>query len=764
MVLDLETSAAYMSSNMKDEGRQDQSLLEDASTLLMFSKTQNEGRLEDTNGSEKTSGAITSQEVTPTASSSGIAFNALTSPGPASVALVKDDEGVSEDIKGSNAKKGIVAAAALAQAAIMPLPLRKKDLSAKSASSGIKDEQSADRIVGTNHEQEDSVTEEKVRDLQHSDIGKENNLREADIASVPESYIVDPDDGIITCICGYDDDDGFTIQCDHCFRWQHAICYGIEAEDDAPDDFLCNICNPRDVDVKGARKKQQERLRNIQNKKRRRSVNATNREGKSKDVGSINKDSNQVDNIEVTIGEGIEGDQNIKSDPLRKQTYMTAKESYPAVYLTLTKNDFKDRYVEIFVNEHGDDDWVIPYSKKSFKPIPIEVKPYSDNNHSRIFPGFPKLGVYIKQNCEEDDLIEEYLGEVDFQRKYLQDPRNNYRIWGTAKPKVIFHPHWPIYIDARLSGNLTRYLRRCCNPNVELVTIRTNGGSNQDAIKFVLKAMRPIAKGEELLIKWDWDLRHPIWKLINNNVPIDSIEEPKRYLLIHSVDTVLGSCDCACGSSSKDCHLNKVKKFSQSLYRSVKSKMNNRYKLNEILHGKNLENKNQTPILCKLAHDAISDAARASEILLNFNASKLKGIRTKNSTKNRKRTRSNSFLNSRADKYVHLLGPLNKKISSNVTTHAITDPDEYDESDINDIEMLAIPVEIKIKESVLECDGMEHETTIPSDRKENSSKEFSSTDSLGISASKSTLNSQAFHPHVKKKLSFADYKKKLKPT
>lgn len=86
--------------------------------------------------------------------------------------------------------------------------------------------------------------------------------RKPDQWPVSESYIVDIDAGIITCVCDFDDDDGFTIQCDHCNRWQHASCFGIDNIENAPDDFLCDKCDPREIDVEAAniRQKQQRGL------------------------------------------------------------------------------------------------------------------------------------------------------------------------------------------------------------------------------------------------------------------------------------------------------------------------------------------------------------------------------------------------------------------------------------------------------------------------------------------------------------------------
>ncbi|KAJ2814929.1 SET domain-containing protein 3, partial [Coemansia erecta] len=59
----------------------------------------------------------------------------------------------------------------------------------------------------------------------------------------------DEDQGLIRCICDIDDDDGFTIQCENCLVWQHAVCVNID-QDSVPEEYLCEKCNPRKLDVK----------------------------------------------------------------------------------------------------------------------------------------------------------------------------------------------------------------------------------------------------------------------------------------------------------------------------------------------------------------------------------------------------------------------------------------------------------------------------------------------------------------------------------
>ncbi|CEH13953.1 histone-lysine n-methyltransferase mll5 [Ceraceosorus bombacis] len=48
---------------------------------------------------------------------------------------------------------------------------------------------------------------------------------------------VDDEGGVIRCICGYDTDDGFTIQCERCLVWQHCACFGM-SQASVPDEYL----------------------------------------------------------------------------------------------------------------------------------------------------------------------------------------------------------------------------------------------------------------------------------------------------------------------------------------------------------------------------------------------------------------------------------------------------------------------------------------------------------------------------------------------
>lgn len=761
------SSASFknVKSEMGGNDISERSVYEDASALLMLSRgkdsSTNHTPLQDIKQPIGSPGLrsssqvhseprspLTSGDVRSRASSiSLIQHNSTASPGPAYATLsAEDEDGLSSRMhektespsSRSNSNKGIVAAAALAAAATVPLPLRKQD-------------------------PEHRESKHNSRKSDHSEQRPKRSW------PVPNSYVVDPDSGIITCICGYDDDDGFTIQCDHCNRWQHAICHGIRNIETAPDDYLCSNCHPRKLDVKRAKRKQQERLNPRNNKKRRKSSQGEESSGKSNSSHASDSANTSVNNL---------GGNEVASSAELKPTqrHLNSLEHHPVVYVPLTANDFKDRYVEMFVERHCDDDWVLPYSHRIFQPVPLEVKSCSES--SRSFTGLPKLGLFAKQPCTVGSYIEEVVGEVDFTKKYYGDSRNNYRVCGTAKPKVFIHPHWPIYIDCRLSGNLTRFIRRGCQPNVELVSIHLNGDAPQ--VKFVLRALKDIGDGDELQIGWQWDLRHPIWHLIKgDNKSVDSLDDPDKFTLVHSVDTILSCADCACGAHNRDCYLLKVKKFSQSLIKSVKSKMNGRYKLNEVLQ--NAQNKNkklQTPILSRLAHEAISNAARANELLVDFHAAKLKYLKEEGIPVSQLISRQPSL--SDTENFDHAkpfkLYLVNKHFTTlrgggeqenhrpSITT-GTSNSLRYDESHITDLKSLPLPVELQLPR--LSSMG-EKALSIRENSNGDVAPELSTkapvTPSVALPAVAVAAGPAINSRHtLKKKLSFADYKKKMKP-
>ncbi|CCH45538.1 SET domain-containing protein 3 [Wickerhamomyces ciferrii] len=402
--------------------------------------------------------------------------------------------------------------------------------------------------------------------------------------SVPKDRIVDPDSGLITCVCSFEDDDGFTIQCDNCYRWQHAVCMGISSMDNVPDDYLCNVCSPRKIDVKKAKALQTQRLNSIRRRKERRSRN-------SEGDGSNNNNNNNVGGNDPKEGSGQDSsDDKLKNEqsnqsnkptrPKPKQNaygknledddiqVLDVKDAYQTIYFALNDYDYQDESIYNFTDnlKKLDNPLFYQISQKEYESTnfpQLNIKPYSEINNKK-FNGLSRLGLFTESTISIGDLIGEYLGEIGNKDKYITDSRNHYRIWGVEKPQVQFIPGFPLVIDARNSGNLTRFIRRSCNANCELQTVIIS----KEKVKFVLRAIKLIKPGAELTLNWNWDVNHPI-KSIEEGRPFDQTSDAVKPSLVLSVESILSFTECGC-TQVNECSLSKVKKASAHIYRATR--------------------------------------------------------------------------------------------------------------------------------------------------------------------------------------------------
>lgn len=456
-------------------------------------------------------------------------FNPLVSPGPASITLLNNTtkkiskkaiaNKVKINIKEGN-KKGLVAAAALGLAVTRPFPLK-----------------------GENKSNNNNTDQQRRRILSNS-------------------YIVDKQSNVVTCKCGSNDkfNDSYSklnfIQCNNCHRWQHMICYSIKNKADiVPTKFYCNICQP---DL--SRDSYQINKKFLQKKKHR----LQNTTIKLNEIQSHQKNNISHSNNILNLTNGVLS--NAPYSTSFKRSCSISSAGSGSASDSSNKNSsmeselhhnytFKDKYVKLFIDDHNNDDWVVPFNK--------ELK-FSDTYKAE------DGRIIATDLILKDSYVAEFIGAIDFQKNYTIDPENQYRIWGTTQEKVIFHPHWPICIDARNNTyqSIISGIRRSCNPNVELRTIKIG---STDEIKFVITSVKPIAKGEELTINWQWDLRHPICQITDNDRSPESLTDMDKFWLVHSIDTLWESCPCAC--QDDNCKLLKAKKFAESFYNILKSKI-----------------------------------------------------------------------------------------------------------------------------------------------------------------------------------------------
>lgn len=61
-------------------------------------------------------------------------------------------------------------------------------------------------------------------------------------ARTPPEEEKEAEDFEVECPCGCNEDDGLMIVCDICNTWQHAVCFCILEEEDAPEEHICPAC------------------------------------------------------------------------------------------------------------------------------------------------------------------------------------------------------------------------------------------------------------------------------------------------------------------------------------------------------------------------------------------------------------------------------------------------------------------------------------------------------------------------------------------
>ena len=100
---------------------------------------------------------------------------------------------------------------------------------------------------------------------------------------------------------------------------------------------------------------------------------------------------------------------------------------------------------------------------------------------------------------------------VPLYRHPHRDPLNAYAHLGMPKPFVhLFGPPLDVALDARITGDKSRFVRNGCRPNAVLRPIfcqskQAAKSEDEDAIKFGIFALRDLKANEEVVLGWEWD-------------------------------------------------------------------------------------------------------------------------------------------------------------------------------------------------------------------------------------------------------------------
>lgn len=135
--------------------------------------------------------------------------------------------------------------------------------------------------------------------------------------------------------------------------------------------------------------------------------------------------------------------------------------------------------------------------------------------------------------------VGELKGQVGRKQAYFDHPSNRWDLLRHPEPFVFFPPHLPIYIDTRQEGNILRYARRSCQPNMRMEILVESSND----FHFCFLAKRQIEVGEELTIGWelDYEVYKQLGKVLNNGGK-DSFRKIQPW--VSCVLANFGGCAC----------------------------------------------------------------------------------------------------------------------------------------------------------------------------------------------------------------------------
>lgn len=426
------------------------------------------------------------------------------------------------------------------------------------------------------------------------------------------SYRVDPDLGLIGCICGLEDDDGFTIQCDQCYRWQHCVCMGYATASQVPEDeYRCYYCDPAKhgkFNPESCRRATEKRMVDGERPKqplpkKRKPLATDHATKKRKPAPEANAD---VPPEPMPL---IFDRLPLPENPLLEDGVTT--EPYQLVYFKVKQNDYKTTNVkrqltEGIANDMSEAEFkqlkfarvILPkydkYMAKNHRQqlgkarghhnkFWVQVKPYLETPKQK-FNGMVKLALFMGLSDSDvhiipkGTLVTEYRGELDLFTNYANDSINQYPHWGVPKPKVVKTTigNTEIVCDARFVGNELRFIRKLC-PDAANCKIRALKVDSH--IRLVVETTADIEikseHGVEIRLPWEWDKSHPILCLYGDDTRFETtVPLAEKPALLSYVDNMLYFCECGCLTALAEittaCAVAKVKRAIAQLMRTTR--------------------------------------------------------------------------------------------------------------------------------------------------------------------------------------------------
>jgi hypothetical protein len=420
------------------------------------------------------------------------------------------------------------------------------------------------------------------------------------------------DDGQIDCICGFNEDDGNTVACDTCNKWQHIICYYPQYGDSLPDELQhwCVKCRPESqVNAQAAHIRQREARADrygLQNGNKRQTSKSHKK--KTKDAAgagltngwpldksrhdrtsasprdqqpptkrpktSHRASSSTANTLQAVTSRKRNGSTNnhrrsVSRSPdarfplystdfiriYRDDEYNVPHTNVPDIQLYSAMQRWLTNPDECFEVTHG----VEPHNvfQRWDGDISIidgvstlEVREHRDPTYKGP-DGQPAMWRYatVSESLSVHACIGELRGHLTWKEEYIEDPATRWSTLRHPEPFVFLHSQLPICIDARNEGTPVRYIRRSCSPNAELKIIITGPADYH----FCFIATREIEPGTEIAIAWDVNSGLSGFNARQNgNVSAKDMSGISSW-----VSTILANCGpCAC-NRGEHCLMNR---------------------------------------------------------------------------------------------------------------------------------------------------------------------------------------------------------------
>ncbi|KAF9802748.1 hypothetical protein IEO21_09824 [Rhodonia placenta] len=179
----------------------------------------------------------------------------------------------------------------------------------------------------------------------------------------------------------------------------------------------------------------------------------------------------------------------------------------------------------------------------------------------------------VSRSIPSSSFITPFMSTIIPSTTYLSDPLNAYA--HLSMPKSFVHligPPLDLALDARQTGNQSRFVRSGCRPNAVLRAVLcprikrsmsaqrvVDDGEpeDEDALTFGIFALRDLKAHEEVMLSWEWDdgsVIHHLPALINNP-HIFPLHQYRQQMMstLHTLSSTFAT--CSRGPMTRDCAL-----------------------------------------------------------------------------------------------------------------------------------------------------------------------------------------------------------------